>query len=252
MKTNRLGLLCLAFAVACAGDQPSANNPVPPDAASAVVGRTYTTSFPLTENPISDGGQWVNGGTVGLDWANVSTTPGLAIGNQTGASYSDATALLTGAWSPDQRSTATVFAAGVLNEACYSEVELRLHSAISAHSNRGYEISFNVSSTSAAYLIIVRWNGTLGDFTILFNANGTQYGVKNGDVVSASVVSASFVGNIITAYKNGVQMAQVTDDTWPSGSPGMGFNLENGPTGCAGTNRNYGFTSFTATDGVVA
>ncbi len=186
MNMNRLGLFVLASAVACAGDQPLESNPsLPPSVASAVVARTYSTTFPLTENPISDGGQWINGGTVGLDWTNVSTTPGRAIGHQVGASYTDATALLTGAWSPDQRVTATVFAAGALNEECYSEVEMRLRSSISAHSNRGYEVGFKVSQSSVAYLIIVRWNGALGDFTYLANLHAAQYGVKNGDVVSA-------------------------------------------------------------------
>ena len=37
--------------------------------------RTYTTNFPLTENPISEAGNWINGGSVGFDWSNVSTTP---------------------------------------------------------------------------------------------------------------------------------------------------------------------------------
>jgi hypothetical protein len=60
--------------------------------------RTYTTNFPLTENPISEGGNWVNGAVVGLDWSNVSTTPGLAIGRNSGTvNYADAVALVTGA-----------------------------------------------------------------------------------------------------------------------------------------------------------
>jgi hypothetical protein len=28
---------------------------------------TYSTTFPGTENPISESGNWVNGGTTGLD-----------------------------------------------------------------------------------------------------------------------------------------------------------------------------------------
>jgi hypothetical protein len=34
---------------------------------------SYSTTFPLTENPISEGGSWTNGGATGLDWANVQT-----------------------------------------------------------------------------------------------------------------------------------------------------------------------------------
>jgi hypothetical protein len=213
-------------------------------AVSPLSGRTYTTSFPLTENPISEAGSWVNGGTVGLDWSDVSTTPGLAIGNQVGANYTDATAVLTGAWGPNQQATATVFSVNP-NDACGQEVELRLRSTVSAHVNRGYEISYKVSQTSAAYLLIVRWNGALSDFTYLFNQSGAPYGVTNGDVVSATVI-----GNVITVYKNGWQMAQVADNAFTAGAPGMGFNLDNAPAGCAGTNGNYGYTSFAATDAV--
>jgi hypothetical protein len=35
---------------------------------------------------------------------------------------------------------------------------------------------------------------------------------------------------------------------YTTGTPGMGFNLENAPAGCSGTNGDYGFTSYTATD----
>ena len=204
----------------------------------------YTTSFPLRENPISEGGRWMNGGAVGSDWTDVSTTPGLAIGHQVGASYTDATAILTGSWGPDQRVAGAVYTAKQ-HDACYQEVELRLRSAISSHVNTGYEISYKLSQTSAAYLIIVRWNGALGNFTYLFNQHGAQYGIKNRDVVGASIV-----GNVITAYKNGVETGRATDSTFATGAPGMGFNLENGPVGCAGTNGDYGYTSYTATDAV--
>lgn len=206
----------------------------------------YTTTFPLTESPISEGGHWVNGGAAGLDWTNVSTTPGLAIGHQVGASYTDATAILTGTWGPNQRVAAAVHTASQ-KDACYQEVELRLRSAISASVNTGYEISYKLSQSADAYLIIVRWNGALGNFTYLSRQSGAQYGAKDGDVVSASMV-----GNVITAYKNGVQMGQATDSTFTAGTPGMGFNLENGLAGCRGTNGDYGFTSYTASDDAAA
>ena len=124
-------------------------------AATAVViitspstGNSYTTNFPLTENPISEGGRWINGGTVGLDWTNVRTSPGKAYGTQSGASYTDSTALLTGSWGNDQQVTATVYATTPPAENCYPEVELRLRSAISAHQNRGYEIGWMVSQST--------------------------------------------------------------------------------------------------------
>ncbi|MGC2518236.1 MAG: hypothetical protein WA373_03910 [Burkholderiales bacterium] len=209
---------------------------------------SYTTNFPVSENPISAGGRWINGGAVGLDWTDVSTTLGLAIGHQVGASFTDATALLTGTWGPDQMASATVHTVNQ-NDACFQEVELRLRSALSAHVNTGYEISFHMSQTSLAYLIIVRWNGARGNFTYLFKSTrDAQFGIKDGDVVSAKIV-----GNVITAYINDVQKGQVDitsigGTVYTTGNPGMGFNLENTLTACKGTNGDYGFTSYTTTD----
>ena len=151
-------LLVLALASGC-GDH--VEGPAASSLGPGTTVRSYTTAFPLTENPISDGGQWVNGGTVGLDWSDVSTGSGRAIGHQHGASFTDATALLIGPWSGDQEATATVYAPVLPNEACYSEVELRLRSTLSAHVNSGYEVAFNVSQSDRAYLLIVRWNGQL-------------------------------------------------------------------------------------------
>jgi hypothetical protein len=207
-------------------------------ACTGVSAQTYSTTFPLTENPISENGHWITGKAVGLDWADVSTTPGLAIGLQTGAmGYDDATALLTGSWGPDQTVEATVYTVNQ-NDSYSEEVEIRLRSAMSAHSNTGYEILFKCSKTTNAYMEIVRWNGPLGNFTYLIRRPGAQYGVKNGDVVKATIV-----GNVITAYINGVEVARVTDSTYPTGNPGMGFFLR----GPAGKNADYGFMSFTAT-----
>ncbi len=205
---------------------------------TSVSAQTYATNFPLTENPISENGHWINGESVGLDWADVSTTPGLAIGRESGSTgFDDATALLTGSWGADQTVQATVYTVNQ-NDSYYQEVELRLRSSLSAHISTGYEILFQCSKTAGAYMAIVRWNGLLDDFTELFGQRGAQYGVADGDVIRATII-----GDVITAYINGVQVARVTDDTYATGNPGMGFYLWRG----AGTNGDYGFTSFTAT-----
>ena len=187
---------------------------------NTVPSHTYSTNFPLTENPISENGNWINGKDVGLDWANVSTTPGLAIGSESGSNgYDDSTALLTGSWAADQTVQATVYTVNQ-SDSFYEEVELRLRSSLSAHSNTGYEINFRCSKSSNAYMEIVRWNGPLGNFTYLIHQTGAQYGVANGDVVKASIL-----GNVITAFINDVQVARVTDNTYISGNPGIGFFL---------------------------
>ena len=207
---------------------------------AGTTGRVYTTTFPLSENPISDGGNWISGQAVGLDWHDVSTTPGLAIGHQSGSSYTDGTALLTGAWGPTQTVEAVVHTVNP-KESCYQEVEMRLRSNLTAHSCTGYEISFKATKSASAYLIIVRWNGPVGDFTYLKNSTGAQYGIADGDTVKATIV-----GNVITAYLNGVAVGTATDSTYTTGSPGMGFNLETSDASCVGTNGDYGFTRMTA------
>jgi len=183
--------------------------------AAGAAGHVYTTAFPLSENPISEGGNWINGQADGLDWHDVSTTPGLAIGHQSGSSYTDGTALLTGAWGPTQTVEAVVHTVNP-KESCYQEVEMRLRSSLTAHSCTGYEISFKATKSASAYLIIVRWNGPVGDFTYLKNSSGAQYGIVDGDTVKATIV-----GNVITAYLNGVAVGTATDATYTTGSPGM-------------------------------
>jgi hypothetical protein len=201
---------------------------------------SYSTDFPLTENPISENGHWVNGQAVGLDWADVRTSPGFAFGTESGATgYDDSTALLAGSWGPDQTAQAVVHSSNQ-NDGIFEEVELRLRSSLSAHSATGYEILFRCSTTANAYTQIVRWNGPLGDFSYVDAIGGAPYGVTEGDVVRATVV-----GDVITAYINGVQVLQGTDGTFTDGSPGIGFFLQ----GTTGVNGDYGFTSFTATDG---
>ncbi len=207
---------------------------------SAGLVKPYITTFSGTENPISEAGVWINGRTAGLDWGDVRTTPGFAFGTDSDTNYADPTAILTGVWGPDQMAQATVHTVNQ-NDSIFEEVELRLRSSITAHSNTGYEINFRCSKTSNAYSQVVRWNGALGDFTLLDARGGSQYGVGEGDVVKATII-----GNVITVYINNVQKFQVTDNTYTSGNPGMGFYLQ----GATGVTSDYGFTSFMASDGI--
>jgi len=200
-------------------------------AAQASTGNSYTSNFPLTENPISEKGTWVNGKAVGLDWSNVETSPGLAVGTQDGNGNSDdSTAVLPGNWAADQTAQATV---RLKARAAAQQVELRLRTTITAHSITGYAINFSVGSTNSVQ--IVCWNGSFNNFT--FVASTGNYTISDGDVVKASIS-----GNTIIAYKNGEQILQANDSTFSSGSPGMAFFI-----GPGGANANFGFSSFAAT-----
>jgi hypothetical protein len=212
-------------------------------------GGTYTTNFPLIENPISEGGHWINGGTVGLDWTNMQTTAGFAFATQPGtnagnAMFDDSIALLTGTWGNDQSAEATIKIVNPITAAgpCYQESEILLRGNISAHSAKLYEVNVGDRNDSGSYIHIVRWNGPLGNFTTLLSLSGATYGVKTGDIWKATIV-----GNTITAYINGVQKGQVTDSAYASGNPGMGMYLQS-PSTCGSGDSNFGFSSYTATD----
>ncbi len=93
----------------------------------------------------------------------------------------------------------------------------------------------------SSYLQIVRWEGPLGKFTYLADKRGANYGLKNGDTLKASII-----GNVITVYINGVEKAQVKDDTHKTGNPGIGAFLSCDNGRGIGSSTDFGFTSFTA------
>lgn len=207
---------------------------------------TYTTNFPLTENPISQGGHWLNGGTVGIDWNNVATVGGLAFGTEPNGApnYADSTAILTGTWGPNQTVMATVYSVNqsLCAGSCFEEVELRLRSTVSANDLTGYEVSFRAQNDGSQYAQVVRWNGALGDFTLLDARSGP--GLNNGDTVEATIS-----GSTIGVYINNNLIFTTNDSTYASGNPGMGFYLQGGS---ASLQSDYGFTVYSATDGLTA
>jgi len=203
---------------------------------------TYTTSFPLTEGPISEGDKWMNGKTDGLDWSDVKTTPGLAFGTQvppTGPPYNDSVAILKGSWNADQMATATVHTVNQQGGSTYEEVELWLRGSISPHFTTGYEINLRCLTGSGTYVQFGYWSGPLNQFGGLGATTGP--GLRDGDVISARIV-----GNTITIWINGIQVLQGTDpqNRYKTGNPGMGFYYQ----GSTGSDSDYGFSSFTATD----
>jgi len=229
-------ILAIALNLQLVGCAYSGN--APPESPPHATQRSYTTEFLLVENPISEGGNWINGGTAGLDWTNVQTTPGLAFGTESGSGgYDDSTAVLAGTWNADQMAQAVVHSVNQKANPTFEEVELRLRTTITKHSITGYEINFRCTTDASRYVQIVRWNGPLGSFTYVNTTSGP--GIRDGDVVKASIV-----GSTITVYINNKLVLQGTDRTYTSGNPGIGFFLQ----GATGVNGDYGLTSFTAMD----
>ncbi len=251
-RVVRWPLLVLALLfVACAPrpaamPAPTSTLPSVPQTRAAVLqvagAHSYSTTFSGSENPISEGGNWINGGAVGLDWTDVATTPGKVFGTQHGDSanpFDDSIAVLSGTWGDDQAASATVFVSSVPMKCC-PEVELHLRRTISPHFSGGYEFNCSVTPVST-YMGIVRWPGPIGatidSFTTI--AARSDMGCADGDVLGATAV-----GSTLTFYKNGVPVLSGTDATYTGGAPGVGFFLQYQ----TGIIANWGFTNFSAND----
>ena len=204
----------------------------------------YTTSFSGTENPLSEGGVWLNGAANGTSWHNCNKTPGQAFGTQTGSTqFDDSICILTSAWNATQSASGTVkINAG--DASTSEEVELLLRFSISAGNAHGYEINCSVRPGNP-YITIVKWQGALGSFTTL--ATETSVGCVNGTVLSATISGTS--PPTITASKDGVVQLTAQDNNaggtgpWTSGAPGMGFYMRGSSSAF---DANFGYSSYTA------
>ena len=200
---------------------------------------TYATTFAGTEDPLSENGNWMNGGVTGLLWHDCQSTPGSGFGSQPGTvKYDDSTCVLTGTWGANQTAQVTV-AVGTL-AAQSDEVEVRLNTTIAANSITGYEVNCSVVSGNP-YVQIVRWDGGLGNFTQL---NGSS----SMGCTTGSVLKATNVNGLITAYVNGNPVTTATDTTYTGGSPGMGFYVETLTGSASAANAGFGVSAFSASD----
>jgi hypothetical protein len=238
---------CFMFAVGCSqSGQPSevdasigssAENPCASAAAD-----NYSTTFAAAENPISEGGKWVNGKADGLLWNDVQTVPGKAYGADfigSTSRYNDPIAHLSATFqvfTADQYAEATVSRVpGYSNPVDKHEVELLLRFEITANSARGYEVLWGQDGQ----IYVVRWNGPLGDYTGL----GGLPAPGPGAAIEGDILRAEIVGNEITVCKNGevVIIASDPDSMWSDGQPGIGFWPTNGSTLAS-----YGWKTFEA------
>src|SRR5262249_50030821 len=147
--------------------------------------RAYSTSFPQAESPIFERNNWINGGTIGLDWGNVQASSGVAFGTASDSiGLGESAAVLTGNWKPDQMAQATVKA---LEQSSGSgEMELLLRTTIAEHNMTGYKFIFRANNDGSIYVRIIRANGPLGIWTELGNKIGPR--MRSGDVIKATAV----------------------------------------------------------------
>lgn len=194
----------------------------------------YSTNFPLTENPISEGGRWIGGQSAGGNlWGDCQTTPGFAFGVSQPTTFGDPTAILTGQWGPTQSAQATV-KINTTPTTGPDEVEIRLRTIIGASAMTGYEVYVSVNPNNE-YCHIASWGGANGVY-VNMDVGAPAIHLVNGDVLKGTVTTESPTHVTITLYVNGVQVFQVIDDgnftfngdgqkhgPWLSGAPGFGF-----------------------------
>ena len=196
--------------------------------------QTYSTSFPLTENPISERGKWVGGHSAdGNLWGNVQTSGGMAYGVSQPTTFGDPTAILTGSWAANQQAQVTV-KIDTTPTVCCHEIEVRLRMTISANRITGYEVYCSVVPGNK-YCHIARWSGPNGLYCNI-EPSSPSINLVNGDVLMGTVTGSNPA--LITAYLNGVQIMQVSDTgnegregtdcgagrpVFTTGSPGLGF-----------------------------
>src|SRR5215475_5371552 len=140
----------------------------------------YTTNFDTTENPISESGAWNH---LSASWANVQSAGGLAFGTQTGIlpnpqGFNDSNATLSG-FSANVTIAATVHLDPNIADGHTHEVELLFRMAGTPTTLRGYEMSFDTGGN----VTLVRWNGSLGDYTFVNHTGGANPqvgGLKDG------------------------------------------------------------------------
>jgi hypothetical protein len=201
---------------------------------------SYTTTFPNTEDPISEGGNWTN--TVNATWNNpvssVGGSPGHAVGlNSTG--FNDSIAMLTGSFTANQKVTVIAFRdTGAIGPA---EIELLLRmTMVPGSPDKVFTYEIDVIPAQSE-IVIVRWNGPQGDFTNL-NSTSSPITINDGDAIEATIIGpANAVA--ITVTLNGTVVVTANDSAgYATGNPGMGFDA-----GTPANGANFGIKSYTVT-----
>lgn len=238
--------LAAAFA---AGDLRSAfkGAAVAGSSATGVIGQ-FSTNFPTTENPLSQGGAFASGAQASprtnaqsLFSGGQGRAFGTMVSTSGGTDYEDSCAILTAPFSANQFAQATIWNVGAVPGL---EVELLLRGTISAGFVQCYEVDFVIEQ--GGFINITDWKGDPHNLDILASTFGSGFITYNdGDVVYADIV-----GTLITVKINGVTMLTCDTSTFPGsnypitvGSPGISFWNQ---TGDAANSPNFAFKNFAA------
>lgn len=208
-------------------------------ACCSVFAANYSTSFPTVETPISESGKWYNMMATSQDWSNMCVVVSGRAQGKNGHDTSDSTAILTGTWGGDQDCSGVVVRDSNLGATNFPELELHVNMTPTAHNITGYEALYSMS-VAIENNFMARWDGAPGAFVNLGDMGATA--ALNGNTVRFFRNGAT-----LTMQISGVTIGNTVDDsTYQAGAPGIGADAND-------TNYDYskfGFSSFTATDGL--
>jgi hypothetical protein len=179
----------------------------------------YSSSFPGSENPLSESGHWLNGGTTGGSWNNVRKTPGLAFAAALVSTVDDCLAVLTTGFGVNQYIEGTVHRAGGYSPPDSHEIELLGRFVITPGVARGCEVNWG----HAGNLQIVKWNGPFNDFEVLTT-------VSAGPPAHGDRLRLALIDSTAYVFKNDVFVTSVVISGLADGQPGIGFFPRAGAT----------------------
>lgn len=205
----------------------ASRNTIAPVAANS----DFITSFPTVENPISQGGIWDRGLEEGLKWTSPQVTANGCVASEgpTPNRFDDDIAVLKRtyrAFANNQFVQGVMYLAPGYNaNGGKHECEMWLRGQITANNARGYECSIGMQTSFGTYAFCTRWDGAENSFTTLIDpANGTgSYTHTPTAIADGDVYRVEITGTTITFFQNGIVIFTVTDSTFSSGNPGVGF-----------------------------
>jgi hypothetical protein len=198
---------------------------------------SYETYFPLTENPLSEGGIWVNGNQTGAPFGGVQVTGASPNGKAyadhlIGTAYTDSIAFVSPSFAnfgPNHYAEIEVYCDPAYTPPSSHEIQLHLRASDGGSPNFRplYELLIPWNATNGQ---IVRQDGTLGGFTVL-SATGSGWGAApaTGDRFRAEII-----GSVMNLYYKpsggsyGASVMTVTDATIAAGQPGFGLYVVSG------------------------
>lgn len=212
---------------------------------------SYTTALSLTENPISEAGNWINGKADAVINNDVRTVSGIACAtsfNNPSGPFDDSICILNPdkfAIPANQTVTVVVFRAGGYTPSANHEINIFLRGKFTPSHISGYEVNL---SLTGQYGFIMLWKGT-GNTSLTNFQQLTA--ISHPNLADGDIIEASIIGTVITVRHNpGTGFVTLgTYDTvndfslygfiWSTGNPGMDFWVESG-----GTLTSAGITSF--------